>query len=191
MIGDNTDQIRILLDAIQARLEEDDPLLLEFARLWWSRIPEQDLLPRDARNDSAASIECWHAFRQRDPQATDIHVSNPTAARDGWHSRYTVVRVMTPDMPFVTDSVLMALSHDGLVTHHLGNVVLSTERDDKGQVTALSTDRRWPQREVFIYAEIDRIPESELTRAAITAGSLPGGRTIGRGRLRCHEKPAW
>ncbi len=162
MIGDNSAQIRILLDAIGQRLEEDDPLLLEFARMWWSRIPEQDLLPRDARNDSAASIECWHAFRHRDPQATEIHVSNPTAARDGWHSRYTVVRVMTPDMPFVTDSVLMALSHDGLVTHHLGNVVLSTRRDADGRVTALSTDRTWPQREVFIYAEIDRIPDSEL-----------------------------
>jgi len=48
------------------------------------------------------------------------------------------------------------------VTHHLGNVVLSTERDDEGQLTAISTARRWPQREVFIYAEIDRVADSEL-----------------------------
>ncbi|MEQ8859671.1 MAG: NAD-glutamate dehydrogenase [Pseudomonadales bacterium] len=162
MIGDNSEQIRILLDSVRERAEEDDPLLLDFTRLWWSRIPEQDLLPRDAHNDSAASIESWNAFRRRDPAATDMLVSNPNVARDGWHSRYTVVRVMTPDMPFVTDSVLMALSHDGLVVHHLGNVVLSTERDDDGGVVKLSTDRTAAQREVFIYAEIDRIAEAEL-----------------------------
>jgi glutamate dehydrogenase len=162
VIGDNSAQIAILLNAIRERIQEDDPLLLEFARLWWSRIPEQDLKPRDARNDSAATVDGWRAFRRRDPQATHIHVMNPTAARDGWHSRYTVVRVITPDMPFITDSVLMALSHDGLVTHHLGNVVLSTERDDKGLLQAVSRDRSWPQREVFIYAEIDRLPDAGL-----------------------------
>ncbi len=164
MIGDNSAQIRILLDSVRERLEGPNPLLEQFVQLWWSRIPEEDLKPRDAHNDSGACIEAWRAFSVRDPQATEIHVGNPTAARNGWHSRYTVVRVMTPDMPFVTDSVLIALSHDGLVTHHLGNVVLSTERDDQGALQAVSRDRSWPQREVFIYAEIDRIPEAELPR---------------------------
>jgi len=162
VIGDNSEQIRILLDSVRKRLDEDDPLLLQFVDLWWSRIPEEDLKPRDAGNDSAACLECWRTFSRRDPQATEIYAVNPTAARDGWHSRYTVVQVMTPDMPFVTDSVLMALSHDGLVTHHLGNVVLSTRRDDEGRIEALSTDRSWPEREVFIYAEIDRIADAEL-----------------------------
>jgi glutamate dehydrogenase len=162
VIGDNSAQILILLNAIRDRLQGDDPLLLEFARLWWSRIPEEDLKPRDARNDSAATIDCWRAFRRRDPAATSIHVMNPTAARDGWHSRYTVVRVITPDMPFITDSVLMALSHDGLITHHLGNVVLSTRRDDNGLLQEVSNDHSWPQREVFIYAEIDRLADSGL-----------------------------
>jgi glutamate dehydrogenase len=162
VIGDNSAQIAILLSAIRERLTRDDPLLLQFAQLWWSRIPEQDLKPRDVRNDSAATLDCWRAFRQRDPQQTSIHVMNPTAARDGWHSRFTAVRVMTPEMPFVTDSVLMALSHDGLVTHHLGNVVLSTRRGPDGVLESLSTDQTWPQREVFIYAEIDRLAESGL-----------------------------
>ncbi|MFU8815864.1 MAG: NAD-glutamate dehydrogenase [Pseudomonadales bacterium] len=164
MIGDNSAQILILLNAIKDRLQDEDPLLLEFARIWWSRIPEQDLKPRVAQNDAAATIDCWRALRSRDPQAIDIHVMNPTAARDGWHSRFTVVRVMTPDMPFVTDSVLMALSHDGLITHHLGNVVLSIRRDGHNGVEAISRERGWPQREVFIYAEIDRIADSELGR---------------------------
>jgi len=39
---------------------------------------------------------------------------------------------------------------------------VSTERDADGAVTALSSDRGWPQREVFIYAEIDRLPDTEL-----------------------------
>ncbi len=162
MIGDNSEQIGILLDRIRGRLEHEEPLALEFARLWWSRIPEEDLRPRDADNDSAASLACWRAFSRRDPNATQIRVDNPRATTDGWVSRHTVVGVMTPDMPFVTDSVLMALSHDGLVTHHLGNVVLSTRRSEDGTLQAISADQTWPQREVFIYAEIDRIPDNEI-----------------------------
>ncbi len=162
MTDDNGEQMTLLLDRLRERSGGDDPLLLEFVRLWWSRIPAEDLRSRDTENDSAACVACWRAFSRRDPEATAVHALNPSAARDGWQSRYTVVRVMTPDMPFVTDSVQMALSHDGLVVHHLGNVVLSTERDEDGTVTALSRDRSWPRREVFIYAEIDRLPDAEL-----------------------------
>ncbi|MEZ5558926.1 MAG: NAD-glutamate dehydrogenase [Pseudomonadales bacterium] len=161
-IGDSEAQIRILQKQIEQRLTDTEPLLSEFVRLWWSRIPAEDLLPRLADDDAGASIDAWQAFRRRDPNVTEIHVCNPELATDGWHSKFTVVRVMTPDMPFVTDSVLMALSHDGLVTHHLGNVVLATERDDEGMLTSLRVDGSAEQREVFIFAEIDRLPNGDI-----------------------------
>ena len=159
MTGDNHAQIRILLKQVEQRLPEPDALLLEFVKLWWSRIPEEDLLPRKADDDAGASIDTWRMFEVRDPNETDIHISNPEHAQEGWQSRYTVVRVLTPDMPFVTDSLLMALSHDGLITHHLSNVVFATTRDENQRITSLKVSSGKQPKEVLIYAEIDRIHE--------------------------------
>jgi glutamate dehydrogenase len=164
MIGDNQAQVRILLDHVQSQVEHPDPLLLAFAEQWWSRTPQEDLLTRNPDDDAAATIDSWRLFRQHDPQETRIFVTNPNQARDGWESRHTVVRILTPDMSFVTDSVLMALSHDGLVTHHFSNVVFGARRSPEGQLETLSTAREGVGREVFIYAEIDRIsPEQSTT----------------------------
>jgi glutamate dehydrogenase len=162
MIGDNQAEVRILLDHVRTQVPEADDLLLAFVELWWSRTPEEDLITRQADDDAAATIDTWRLFRQRDPGATAIFVANPHHARDGWDSRYTVVRILTPDMSFVTDSVLMALSHDGLVTHHFSNVVFGTRRDSEGHLQALSAARDWPNSEVFIYAEIDRISPEQI-----------------------------
>ncbi len=162
MIGDNQAQIRVLLKQVEQRLQEPDPLLLEFVKLWWSRIPEEDLLLRKTDDDAGASIDTWRTFEVRDPNETVIHISNPDHAQEGWQSRFTVVRVMTPDMPFVTDSVLMALSHDGLITHHLSNVVFTTTRDENQKLTSLKADSDDQQQEVMIYAEIDRIHEDAI-----------------------------
>jgi len=166
LFSDNQLQVQILLDHVLERVSSSDPLQLEFIRLWWSMTPDEDLVPRIADDDAAASIDSWRLFRQRDADATQIYVTNPNHAKDGWQSAHTVVRIITPDMSFVTDSVLIALSHEGQVTHHLNNVVLSTRRDAAGNIEALSTERDWPTREVFIYAEIDRIQEDDI--AALT-----------------------
>ncbi len=162
MSGDNQAQIRILLKQVAQRLPEPDPLLLEFVKLWWSRLPEEDLLPRKADDDAGASIDTWRSFEIHDPAETLIQVTNPEHSQDGWQSRFTVVRVITPDMPFVTDSILMALSHDGLVTHNFSNIVFATNRDAKNRLTSIKVDRTAPQKEVLIYAEIDRIHEEAI-----------------------------
>jgi len=170
MLADNQAQVQILLDHVRARLSSDDPLVAEFVQLWWSRTSVEDLVTRKPDDDAAASIDSWRLFRTRSADATLVRVTNPNHATDGWQSHRTVVRIITPDMSFVTDSVLMALSHDGLVTHHFSNLVFATQRDSAGTVLALtsgypaSTSSGWPNREVFIYAEIDRIANDELAK---------------------------
>jgi glutamate dehydrogenase len=65
-------------------------------------------------------------------------------------------------MPFTVDSVLMALSHDGLVTHHLNNVVFGVDRAESGEITALHRNSKHHNKELFIHAEIDRVAEQDL-----------------------------
>ncbi|MCZ6617492.1 MAG: NAD-glutamate dehydrogenase, partial [Gammaproteobacteria bacterium] len=152
-----------LVDSLRNRLPEGEFEPAErFARQFWSRTPEEDLSERRVEDDAAATIECWRLFRDRDPAEVQINVMNPEHGRDGWQSRCTVVQVAAPDMPFMVDSVLIALSHDGLITHHLNNVVFAVDRDAQGRITGTTLERDHSSRELFLYAEIDRLDEEDI-----------------------------
>jgi len=152
-----------LVDRMSLRLSEEDyPRAAEFAELFWSRTLEEDLTGRSVDDDAGATIDSWRQFQRRAPEQFQILVENPERARDGWQSSHTVVRVMAPDMPFVVDSVLIALSHDGLITHHLSNVVFAVDRDASGAIQRISLDQHHSARELFIYAEIDRVDTADI-----------------------------
>ena len=163
MIEKSDSYVTRLLDHIRNRLPDREFESAEqFARQFWSRTPEEDLAGRGVDDDAGATIEFWRSFQDRDPAEIQILVMNPERERNGWESRHTVVQIMAPDMPFMVDSVLIALSHDGLITHHLNNVVFAVDRDTQGRVTRTTLERDHASRELFIYAEIDRVDEEEV-----------------------------
>lgn len=152
-----------LLNRLQLRVAEDEyPLLQKFAELFWSRTPEEDLADRDTSDAAGITVSCWQRLRDHSGDEVSILLSNPARARDGWESGHTVVLVTAPNMPFMVDSVLMALSHDGLVTHLLNNIVVGVDRDEEGLIVDLSAELDHPNRELLIYAEIDQLEDADL-----------------------------
>ena len=156
--------IERLLNRISLRIGDGEELsaAAKFAELFWSRNLEEDLSARSVEDDAGFSIDSWKMFQDRLADEIQVVVNNPVHARDGWQSTHTVVRVLAPDMPFTVDSVLMALSHDGLVTHHLNNVVFGVDRAASGEITSLHRKTRHHNKELFIHAEIDRVAEQDL-----------------------------
>ncbi len=166
MTGTHEDSAYIdrLLKQLQLRLAPDEyDLAATFAQLFWARTLEEDLAVRDIGDDAGATIEAWRRLSDRRPEAVEVRLHNPVHARDGWQSSHTIVEVTAPNMPFMVDSVLMALSHDGLVTHHLNNVVFAVDRGEDGTIEGLAVDQAHANRELLIYAEIDRLEDSALT----------------------------
>ena len=152
-----------VVERMQQRLTEDEAELAgHFARLFWSKTPQEDLLGRNVEHDVGATIDNWRAYHQLPADQLVLSVSNPQNAEDGWQSAHTIVRIIAPDMPFVVDSVLMALSHGGLITHTLSNVVFSVTRDPHLRLVSVDLDRHGSNRELFIYAEIDRVEDDVL-----------------------------
>ncbi|GAL03557.1 NAD-specific glutamate dehydrogenase large form [Photobacterium aphoticum] len=47
---------------------------------------------------------------QNQPDKISVRVYNPTLSRYGWQSTHTVVEIVTPDRPFLVDSVRLALT---------------------------------------------------------------------------------
>ena len=153
-----------LLNQLQLRLDPQEyELAAKFAELFWARTPDEDLAIRDISDDAGATIDAWRSLGNHRRDRIEIRLTNPVHARDGWQSRHTIVEVTAPNMPFMVDSVLMALSHDGLITHHLSNLVFAVDRDKNGRIEALSEQLDHPNRELLIYAEIDRLEDGALT----------------------------
>ena len=128
----------------------------EFALRLWSRVPTDDLAGRAVEDDIGASIAGYHVFETHDADEIVVRVDNLQGAA------HTSVYVVTQNTPFVTDSVLMALSHDGVVAHHISNVVLAVVRGRAGRVQRIACAGPDGAGEVVIYAEIDRLPDDAL-----------------------------
>jgi len=54
-------------------------------------------------------------------------------AADGFESSHTIVRIVNDDMPFLVDSVTMALAEQGATRHQIAHPVMVLARDAAGQ----------------------------------------------------------
>ena len=155
------------LEAVFAQLgslvsDGERHLLTTFAQLFWARTLDEDLLSRDVGETADITLECWRRLGDHDGRQVNILLSNPSTNTHLVQGRRTVVLVTAPNMPFMVDSILMALSHDGLITDLLTNVVFAVERATDGNITDISADLGHANRELLIYAEIDRLDDAEL-----------------------------
>ena len=156
-----------VLDHIRTRLDaREHGLAAAFIRQFWSRVAPEDLEGRNAEDAAGMTIACFRHFQRRVWNAVDIDVENPQYERDGWSSIHTIVQIAHPNMPFITDSVLMELSRHGLITHHLQNMVFAAVRDPDGQLLHIDPHASDAHAEVLIYAEIDRLEEHRLAPLA-------------------------
>jgi glutamate dehydrogenase len=160
-------QFSALLD--DRRPGKDNTLLKQFAARFWLRVPLDELRELDLNNAYGATLMAYrlmaHANKRNNATSVTstesdvkILISNPDYERDGWHSPHTVVLVVHRDMPFITDSILLELSHHDLTTHSLQNLVLNTRREN-GELEEITDDGT---AETLIYAEIDRINIDEF-----------------------------
>ena len=146
-----------VVERTRARLTSDEAALAcRFAKLFWSKTPTEDLIERSVDEDANATVDNWQAYQVLPPEQLVLSVSNPSECVR------TVVRIIAQDMPFVVDSILMALSHDGLITDYMSNVVFSATRDGRRRLVEVDLDRHGPNQELFFYAELERIEDDAL-----------------------------
>ncbi len=67
-----------------------------------------------------------------------LRVFNPTLAEDGFVSEHSVVQIVHEDMPFLVDSVTMAINRSNRTAHWIVHPLLSVERDDAGKISSAS-----------------------------------------------------
>ncbi len=108
-----------------------------FARRYFMHVAPEDLLDDDAENLAGAVLSHWSFARQRKPGTAAIRVINPSYDEHGWSSTHTVLEIVCDDMPFLVDSVTMALNRSGLTVQRLFHPMMPLRRDAEGVLEAL------------------------------------------------------
>src|SRR4029453_7829505 len=149
--------------------------LAVFIRRYYRHADPDELLGRAPADVAGAALSHYRLAARRPQGTAQVSVHNPAAA-DGWISPYTVVEVVTDDMPYLVDSVTMELSRLGRGIHGVIHPQLVVRRDVTGSLTEV-VDTSDPAMapadahvESWIHGEIDR--ETGSTELADIEGNL-------------------
>lgn len=134
--------------------------MVDFAAAYFDKTDPDEMLARGPVNLFAIAKAHWRLIAAARPrQGAQVRVFNPTLAEDGFVSEHTVIQIVQSDMPFLVDSVTMAVNRNGRTVHWIVHPIMGVQRDVDGAfVLAVnahngSTDAM----ESLILVECDRI----------------------------------
>lgn len=152
-----------IIDALTERLKAPErDQAVAFATRFFARLSHEEYEERSAEGWAALAQDFLQFARRRTPGEAIVRVFN-TAGDAGWDSPHTVLHIVNDDMPFLVDSVAMALTRCGASIHVLGHPVVPLKRDADGALLAVGEGLP----ESLMHIEFDRqIDQSELDRVA-------------------------
>jgi len=148
--------------AFQKRLPaEKAEQLTRFINKFYSTVATDDLKLHSIDDLFGAALSFWEFMHHRPANDANIRVYNPQFETNAWQSTHTIIEVITDDMPFLVDSVLMEINRLGLTTHFIMNCGgLKICRDDNDDLISVIDDKDTKAKkcviEAPIYVEIDR-----------------------------------
>ena len=134
---------------------EEAPEIEAFLRRYFADAALEDLGEIDLYG---AALSHWRLLQRRRPGEAKVRVYTPAIDEHGWDSPHSVVEIVTDDMPFLVDSVAMALTRQGSAIHLFIHPVVRVSRDEEGRLLELADDG---VPESLLHFEIDRRTEAE------------------------------
>jgi glutamate dehydrogenase len=166
-------QHSVLLENVFALIEKKvEPsqvkTIVNFSKVLFNNISQDDL---DNRNDSdlyGATLSLWNEFVIFDSEQPSIRVFNPEIGKHGWQSTHTIVEIIIKDMPFLVDSVRMALNRMGITAHLLLHSPIKLKRNSEHkfeEFIASGKNEKNATRETIFLIEVDH----QTSKAALDA----------------------
>lgn len=137
-----------------------------FIQAYYADTAAEDLATMSAAGLAAIALSHLNNSNDRRKKRPLIRVFNPSAKKNGWETQHTVIQLVNDDMPFLVDSVTMAVNRMGYGIHLTLHPVLFTVRDEAGKLSRLS-DKTNGGGESFIHIEVDREPDAKRRKALV------------------------
>jgi glutamate dehydrogenase len=146
-----------------------------FLKAYYANVDAEDLAAREPAELAGTALSHLMFARRRRRSAL-VRVFNPTLREHGFTSPHTVIEMVNDDMPFLVDSIGLALTQRALTLHLLTHPVFAVARDRSGTLLSLrergesSKDKRQPavkklRLESFQHMEVDRIVDPAALRS--------------------------
>src|SRR6202021_3563899 len=136
-----------------------------FLKAYYANVDAADLAAREPAELAGMALSHLMFARRRRRSAL-VRVFNPTLREHGFTSPHTVIEMVNDDMPFLVDSISLALAQRSLTLHFLTHPVFAVARDGSGVLRSIEerspeTDRQ-RRLELFHHGEIDRVVDPGL-----------------------------
>lgn len=145
--------LRPIVEAMRKRLPKARHAEAEaFAQAFYKRMSSDEMPQHAAEGWAALAADFLDFARDRKPGSALVRLFNPQLKSHGWESPHTVLQIANDDMPFLVDSVTMALADQGVGVHVLGHPVVAFQRDKSGKLLAVGEG----QAESLMHLELSR-----------------------------------
>jgi len=160
--GRGVERVADVLALVRARISGESREHIErFVREHYRQVDPDELADRLPEDLYGAALSHWNFAARRPVGVARVRVFNPTVEEHGWQTSHTVVQIVNDDMPFLVDSVTMAVNRRGLTLHHIIHPILAVNRDVSGRLIGLAREDESDStgRESFMHIEVDRVAE--------------------------------
>ena len=146
-----------------------------FIAQFYRNVDADELAERDPQSLFEAARASWDLLQTSNGIDPAIRIYNPDKQSDKWESNFTIIDLVLLDMPFLVDSIGMAMQRQGLAIHFLVHPLFITARKKNGALENIcvpkqATDLKNFKRESVIHIEIDRI--SDESQQALVSKNL-------------------
>jgi glutamate dehydrogenase len=146
----------LLRRAVETCAQDEADEVLGYLRLYYRHVAPEDLLDRDPADVREPAMFHRRLGENRPQGRALVRAYTPVLDEHGWDSGHSVVQVVTDDMPFLVDSVMMELNRHELPTHLIVHPQLKVCRDVTGRLQGLGDGDGFVLEESWIHIEIDR-----------------------------------
>ncbi|WP_158969064.1 NAD-glutamate dehydrogenase [Paraglaciecola sp. L3A3] len=147
---------KLILKKVAA--EQVEPIT-NFSKILFNNISNDDLEDRNVSDLYGATLSLWNQFVNYQGDKPFIRAFNPEISKHGWQSTHTIVEIIVPDIPFLVDSVRMALNSQGITAHLLLHSPIGLIRDSDQRFMSFataSTDVKTLVKQTVFLIEVDR-----------------------------------
>ncbi len=138
MLKENSPKLQII-DEINNRIRENVPqdiadLICKFVNRFLSTVSYDDLVEHKLSDLYGAILCFWNYIYKRKSEEIKIRIYNPDFEKFGWESKHTIVEILHDDMPFLVDSIMMAINNMGIYSQliiHSGDMKFIRDKEHK------------------------------------------------------------
>ncbi|WP_152207490.1 NAD-glutamate dehydrogenase [Marinobacter changyiensis] len=149
-----------LAEAFGQKIEKTEAKKIsDFAVQHFTHLPLDELLSRRFSDVYGSALAAWQFIQKRRAEETPVSVFNADLESDGWQSTHSVIFILHPDIPFLIDSIRIAINQMEIGTHTIHHSILPIERDRSGKLKKLYASNSKSSKaspEALIVMEIDR-----------------------------------